>query len=432
MSLRRSALVAVSVAVAVASALGAEVAGAAPLPPSACDRADALLLAGEKERARGDYVALLRKDPTLQCAKSALKTINTPPVDKTGAEARKLCARGASYVSLDRDADALSAYKAALEKDPELQCAIDGIATAGPSWLGRALDKVANALPQYLLGLGLALAALFLVLLVGYSSRAYHLLVRAPIAGRILSPRLKLDALIDKSGKDVGDALDARVKERLTRMREDASRAKAPDYELDFGTPREDFAVRVGADSGLKSALDKASEATEKTKLIAALVNVIYAVLPIPRLTIGGVVEPPADDSPAATLRLEHDGGLAAAATVSGPKSADDDQIDAARYLALADPAAVWVQYAVARELQGGTALGPHAAESYVDVRDGLDQQLAGRYRQAREHYEHACALDDTNWSAQLNLAMTEARLNQDYGRAVAILDAGFEGIAAP
>jgi tetratricopeptide (TPR) repeat protein len=230
-----------TIAVVVSFAIGAP-APAQALPPEACAAPDALRAAGETERARKDYVALLRKDPALTCAQSGLSALNDPKPSTAGTEAQALCDRGSAYLALHRDADALKAFKAALEKDPKLPCASDGVDEAGPSLAGRTLDNIAAALPQYLLVAGLVVAAFFVLLLLGYSD-AYGRLVQLPLAGRILSPRLKLENLTDQSGKEVGDALDARIKERLTRMREEA--AGAPEFDLDFATTREDFAVRA-------------------------------------------------------------------------------------------------------------------------------------------------------------------------------------------
>jgi tetratricopeptide (TPR) repeat protein len=258
----------------------------------------------------------------------------------------------------------------------------------------------------------------------------YGWLVQRPLIGRILGPRLNLAALDDQSDKKVGPTLDAHIKENLVRAREDVDRANAPEYELDSGRPRDDFIVLVGGDTGLKSALDKASEATEKTKLIAAIVNVIYAVLPIRRVDVAGVVDLPGGDAASATLNLSRNGTLAASASVNAPAVPAGTELGVPDFLKLADPAAVWVQYEVLRALKGGgDPLPAHGAESYVYVRQGLERQFAGDQRRADELYETAVKLAPDNWAARLNQAMTEARQAGNLPAAVAMLARAFDGI---
>src|SRR4051812_25911747 len=201
------------------------------LPPDSCGVPDALRAAGESERARKDYVRLLRQDPTLQCAQSGLALINSPAPSNAGEEGQQLCDRGDSLRAVHRDADAVAAYKSALEKDPELPCAIEGLEKAGPSRAGRWVDNAIAALPQYAFVAAVLIGLFFLFLLTGYSNPMYGWLVRQPLIGRILGPRVNLAALDDQSSKKVGPTIDALIKEKLVRTREDVDRANAPDYE---------------------------------------------------------------------------------------------------------------------------------------------------------------------------------------------------------
>jgi tetratricopeptide (TPR) repeat protein len=394
--------------------------------PNPCAVPDALRDVGEEQRARKGYVVLLRRDPQLPCATNGLTEINT---DTTAQEVKALCDRGDAYRRLHRDDDALSSYKSALEKDATRDsCGETGIDELNsPSTAGRWFDWIAAALPQYLLACGLALAALFVFLLSGYFGPMHGLLVQRPLLGRILSPRLNLEPLSDQSDKKVGEAIEARIRERLTRMREEATRTQVP--ALDFGTPREDFADLVAGDNGLKSAVEKASEATgEHGKAVAAVLNLLYTLLPIRRLTIAGVVEPAVGPRASATLNLQNDGRLAAAASLVGPVSKTPHALEASDYLKLAGPAAVWVQYEVARTIRGSRDLGPDAAESYALVREGLDRQLEGNYPEALGLYDHALELDPTNWAAWVNRGMAEAFLGE-FDTSAQTLAAGFNAV---
>jgi tetratricopeptide (TPR) repeat protein len=411
-------VIAVASTLAPLSGTVAQAQGASP-----CAVPDALLEVGEKQRARKGYVVLLRRDPQLPCAMEGLRKINA---DTTTKEAQALCNRGAAYDRLHRTDDALDSYKSALEKDSSRDsCGEEGIDKLdSPSTLGRWFDAFAAALPQYLLAAGLALAALFILLLFGYSRRVFKCLVRWPILGRILSPRLNLESFTDKSDKHVGEAIEARIRERLTRMREEATRTHEP--ALDFGTPREDFADLVATHGGLDKALEKASEAAgEQGKAVAALLNLLYTLLPIRRLTIAGVVEPAVGPRASATLNLQRDGRLEAATSLEGPVSETPGTLHASDYLKLAGPAAVWVQYEVARAIRAGGEPGPDAAESYALVLEGLERQGEGRYAEALPLYERALELDRDNWAAWLNRGMAEAFVDGP-DRSARSLAAGF------
>jgi tetratricopeptide (TPR) repeat protein len=426
--------------------------------PDPCAAADALRKAGEVEQARKKYVSLLSRNPTTSCAIEGLEAINAPapkppscePGDekmeagdlegariayealgqdsKCGAagltavkEIQRLCDEGKAYESLHRDDDALSAFESALAKNPKAECARAGVEEATPGEFSRDLTLVSDAIPEALVILGILLVLLFLVLLLGYWEPTRHIPARLPIAGRILSPRLTLEPLNDEALGDnrVGLAIVTRIKERLQRFRQEALGTEVADYDLDLGSADEEFAEMVSSDAGLENALGKVRDLSQHTMVVAALVDLLYAMLPIRRLKISGVLDPPAPSGAAATLGLESGARLCAAVKLTGPQlGADPTPSD---YLRLADPAAVWTQYAVARAL-GGKHVDPDAAESYALVREGLDRHIEGNEPLARIAYEQALALNPRNWAALVNLAVTEARLAKDYVLAIDIL----------
>jgi tetratricopeptide (TPR) repeat protein len=414
-----------------AAALAAWQPSLAAAAPASCAVPKALQAAGETASARQEYIALLKKHPNLDCAVTGLASLRAPtptptPTPSAAVEAQRLCDRGAAYLALHRDADALAAYKAALEKDLTQACARKGVASAGPGWPRRTADTIRDAVPTFLIAAALVAALVlglfFVVLLLGYIKPIYGWLVQRRPFRSILSPRLTLEPLGDNSEQSVSATIDARIKERMARIPDEVRHADAMEFELDFGTPRESFSVAIGGNDGLKSALENASEAADQTRFIGALVNLLYVILPVRRLTVAGVVEAPAANSAAATLMLENNGTLVASHTICGTPDPDRTTPSRADYVALADPAAVWVQYEVARAVEGGNDLGVHDAESYSLVREGLALQFTGDPREAHRLYERAVELADTNWAAQLNLAMNEARVRGDYPRAVEIL----------
>jgi tetratricopeptide (TPR) repeat protein len=428
--------------------------------PNPCAVPDALLEVGEKEEARKEYVALVKADPTTRCAIAALKVLNAPvppsePMScreadeefdqgdldsardeyeqlpagtecaATGLaairEVDRLCKRGEGYLTLDREDDALASFKSALEKNPEADCATAGLEDVRPS----LLDRISAALPDVLWAVGLIVLLVFVVLLTGYFNPMYRFLSTVPVLRHLLRPRLSLQTLDDSAlGFKVGAPLTARIKERLRRFRAEALGAETPgtvgtDYDLDFGGVDEEFADLVSGSSSLQNSLGKLSGLSEHTKLVGGLVDLVYALLPIKRLSISGVCDPAAASGASASLTLERDARLLAAVTLTGPPLPKAPT--APDYLALADPAAVWAQYVVARSLTRDD-VRPEEAESYALLREGLGYQLAGDDIQARIAYREAIELNAQNWAARVNLAVTEARLAKRFETAVQII----------
>jgi len=419
---------------------------------------DALRNAGEKSAARGLYITLLKRNPKLGCARRALATLNAPPPkpescssadsrfdrgDLGGAraayeavgssiscastglaairEVERLCAKGSADRRLDRNDDALAAYKSALDKNPRAACALAGVRSAGPDWISSWSSWVVNRLPEVLTVLGALLLVLFLVLLLGYFDRVHRVFSSVPMVGRLLGARLSLEPLeAEAVDSKIGASMTARIKERMQSLREEALRDGSPDYDLDLGTAGEEFAELVSKNAGgLGDALGKVRDLSPQTKVIGALLDLLYFALPIRRLTVTGTLDAPASAGPAATLSLEEGGKLSSAVTLQVPAQADPPL--ASEYVRLCQPAAVWVQYEVARVLSGGV-VQPNAAESYALVREGLDRQLEGDDLEARRAYERALALNPRNWAARVNLAVVEARLARDFASAIAIL----------
>lgn len=343
-----------------------------------------------------------------------------------------LCTRAATLRAAGEESDAVSVYKSALEKSPASPCATKGLKDGPPATFASVLDDIVELLPQLLLAAALVLLALFCVLLLGHVGLLHRKLVRIPGLGRMLSPRLTLAALGDATGQSVGATVDARMKMHLAESRRLALLREAPAYEMDRSTPAEDFADLIAGDSGLKSALEKASESSDQLKIVAALLTLMYTLLPTQRLTVTGILEPVTGPCATATLNLDEGGRPVAAATLRGSTPEPARALAAGDFVDLAAPAAIWVQYEVARAIRGDIDRGPDAAISYALVREGLEKQRAGDAAGARHKFSQARELDGRNWAAGLNLAMTEARLARNYDRAIEILDSAFQEIQHP
>jgi tetratricopeptide (TPR) repeat protein len=390
------------------------------------------------------YIKELEVHPSSACAAMGIGAVNArlkqSRKSSSEEEAQMLCSRASTYRGAHRSSDAVDSYKAALEKNPTKgSCGALGLREMGAGWLSRTSEAVANALPSVLIGLGLLLLVSLLVLMTGYIKW---------IGGRfkgiwgiryILRGRLSLadcdDSALNGEMK-IGKALTAGIRERLQRFREEALDPNGMAYELDFGTGSEDLADIVSDSGQLSSALAKLGEASEHTKVIAAVVGGLIAALPIKRLAVSGVLEPAVATeqtvgrrySTAAKLFIERGSKLVAASSLTGrilethPAASD--------YVELSGPASVWVQYEVARELSD-TEVPYAAAESYALVREGLDYHYAEHYDQAEDAFESALQLDPRNWAAHLNLAMTKARSVQKYAQARVILSRALAEIRA-
>jgi tetratricopeptide (TPR) repeat protein len=402
---------------------------AGPASTFKCLTADYYFNSGWTTAAREAYVHV---GEDAECAKAGLREVIA--LDRA-------CDLGHADLDAHRYDDALTAYKSALADAPRARCAITGVANAEPDGFARALTWLSNAVPRIpavLAGLGLLVLAVFLllVLLGTLSFRGRRLPLENWFGLRtLLRPRVTLASIADdgvewsESGVKwkVGPSMTAQIKERLQRFREEALSDQSPDAELDFGSTDESIADLVSSTSGLKTALDTVSELGESTKLVTALLNLVYAALPIKRLTVSGVLDPPIASCASTTLSIESGAQLEAAVTLKRPL-AKAPAVTSSDYIQLVDQAAVWVQFEVTRALTGGS-VRPEQPESYALVREGLDRHFNRDGVGARVAFEEALSLDSRNWSAAIDLAVTEARLAYDYERAVQVLERALEDI---
>ncbi len=421
-----------------------------------CAFPDALLEAGEKDAARKAYIAILKRDPQSSCASEGLAKANLPASTPTtpapsptpyqcaaadddlaagrlkdaregyrslgsaecakeglttAQSVRRLCDQGKALEELDRRGDALTAFKSALEKSPKAECAVSGVARLGDSWFTRVTD----AIPDFVEGIGLTLAAilllLFLILLTGYIPLVRRIPAAIPGVGKILAPRLEFKP-VDEGAIDwkVGASITARMKDKLQRFRDEATGGDDLAHDLDFGSPDEEFAKIISDDPILEKTLKKLSELSDHTKQVAALLDLLYGLLPIRKLVITAALDPPETTRVSGTFALETGDRYSTSASLAVPVGGGQpSRLD---YVALAEPAAVWAQFSVARVL-ARKRVDPEEAESYALVRRGLDHHLNGDYELALKAYSRAILLNPRNWAARVNVVVTKARLQE-------------------
>ena len=340
--------------------------------PVSCSKANALLRVGEDAAARKAYIAVLEEEPSSACARKGFEKLKASNPRSAAAD----CARGDAYWRADREEDAVKAFEAALEKNPQSPCAKKGLDEISDSTsFERHKEDIVNWAITALEVLGLLILVLFAYLLLGYVPILRVAVRHTPYVGKWIGPRLSIEGFDDEAveGKP-GAPIAARIKERMHRMREEAVTEDGAIYGIDASLPREDFADFVSENGNLKNALEKASDISDQTKTVAALLYLAYVLLPIKRISVTATMEPPASKGAAATMIIEQSGRLEAATTVQGPPLATGEP-GASDYSLLADPAAVWVQYEVARVLAKQKNENPAKAKAYALVREGLDYQ---------------------------------------------------------
>jgi tetratricopeptide (TPR) repeat protein len=393
-----------------------------------CALGDALAKARETKQAKKAYVEVLKQDPSSACAAKGLAGLNPAPEPKEPDV--DYCAVGKAYEKAHRDSDAIDAYKKALEKNPASECASEGLEEAGPNRWTRGSEEITGSIPTFLVYAGIGLLLYYLALFLCHIAPLKRFLIRrAGIVGRhvkqVLRPRLTFTDFVDGAVEGAGAPLTARVKERLGRMREEAAR-RPREYDLDFGTPADDFADQVAESKSLQTALESAGEVSEQTKLVTALLKVLSTFLPIRRFAVSGTLEPAAKSGAALNVTLEEEGRWQASTHLQGPASREDPT--AADFMTLAEPAAVWVQFGVASALNG-EEWSEAKAESQALLREGLDQYRRQEPQAARKSFEKAIRRDHTNWGAYVGLAVAEARLEGNFEASIKKILEGLEGM---
>jgi tetratricopeptide (TPR) repeat protein len=416
-----------------------------------CSQAAALLAAGETTEARVSYLSVLKRNPASQCASAGLRRLHVAVLSECTladqqfeaghlAEARKLydhlgvsskcgatgaarartvlrrCAQGDAERDLDRSTEARKAYTSALASAPRAPCAVNGLRVLPDhNRFVSTVSAVVVALPIVAELVGLMALLVLLLLLLAYLSPVRKLYMRTPWLSSWIGPRLGFDGFDDSAlgdGEKWGKPLQARVQQELQALQERVVREQQPGYSLDGGSPLEEVVDIVSAKGGLKAALDNASQINEQTKILAAILDLLYAVLPIRRFNISGVIEPMVQNHAPATVSLESNGHLSAATRLSQPVVNGAAKYE--DYEALAGAAAVWIQFELARALRDGT-FSANEAESFAFVRQAVEvtHRVEPDYAQARVLYQRAIEVDPDNWLARVNLAAMEAMLGR-------------------
>jgi tetratricopeptide (TPR) repeat protein len=375
---------------------------------SGCAAADAALQRADLGKARQDYLDVLASEPSSRCALDGLNEVTAA----TRGEER-LCAEGKAFAEAGKSEESRQAYAAALRLNLESECASKGLAP--PSKDKEKFEEWVDLIPKALLALGGILAAGLLALAVLYLLW---------VTGRhLLRPSLRIDPFLDDGIEPkVGAAVAAMVGTRLHELSSDKGKPE-DGYQLDLvGADIELFA----ADKGLSSAVEGFAEVPH-LQVLVALLSSAERLVGWRSFVASGDLAPAGEGGDGIALALHRKNSLHARRTLwatpapSAPEG-NEEQPNPAGFYELVVPAAAWVQYEVAAQLDSRVRLLTANADSWSHLGRALDLQRQGQVLEALDAYADALALDPDNVGALANLGVLIARQFGLYREATLLL----------
>ncbi len=358
-----------------------------------------MLQDGRPDEAQASFADVLVADPGSDCAPEGL-------ADVRRSERREAahCGAGDTMKEAGDEEGARRAYEQAVHEDARSACGTAGLAAldgdgVSPGDVVDFMPRLGEAITACLLVLagGLALWGIGIVGLTWWRGRKASLVLR-PFGDGAQEPA-------------VGAAVTALVEHRLTEIGRRA--------ELNDLGPSLDLIV---ADVELLDADDDLGEAfagiaaIPNMELMAGLAALLARVGERKRRIVIGDVLPPGPDGAGLTLAVRSRGRSVSretlwAATLGG---AEDPSSVPAAYYRLAQPAASWVQYAVACDLRPEVQVITGDAESFALYGAALRDHRGLRLHAAMALYRGALELDGDNVGALVNLARLSAWLEDD------------------
>ncbi len=226
----------------------------------------------------------------------------------------------------------------------------------------------------------------------------------------------------------VGAAVSALVEEQLLRLARAERRAR-DGYDIDLVVAHVEL---LSEETNLAQAVEGIAEVPQ-LKLLVAVLSFVDSLIAKRRLAAGGELLPAGAEGSGVALALYRrkrlrargalwstsaGGSLAPAplgAAAGLPAGGAPPPPDPSPYYELAVPAAWWVQYEAARDLDARVGLITSSAESFALLSSGLELHRAGSLDLAAEAYAQALEVDPDNVAALFNLALVLARLTGFY-----------------
>lgn len=409
-----------------------------------CGVADSLRLARALGHAQAGYVELLKYDPALSCARAGVEA-----VARERAQAAEWLERGLALEHAGLREEARSAFiQAAMiapGEEPVTRVLQRVLAPTSDTVVTREADPYASV--RTLAGAGLhadALAALRKVAgehphepvpeelhyLTGHNVPGWSalgrtdtrlvlgfLLLAAALAWRRwgTKPHLTIEELGGSaSGASTGKGFASMVEDRLRALTDGAA---GGNVHLVTG-PIETVPVPATVQTAIPPTVS----------WITALPALASWLLPRRVLTLSGHLHWTAEQGAGITLALKERGRIIASVTTwereYGPVRATSGAADPSAYHSLAEPAAIWILFALAT-YRGDTRfslLGTRRWRSYALFRAGVRLETAGSDALARQRYHAALRFDPEIRGVRVNLA-TILSEHGDNERALPLLE---------
>jgi tetratricopeptide (TPR) repeat protein len=388
-------------------------AGSAP-SPALCATSDSALQRGQLEKARDAYMDVLAGDAQAECAIEGLREVT----QAVRAEER-LCEEGAKLAKggEEQQAEARQRYAGAMQKNAQSSCAAKGLGLVGEddpdkkNKLAQAEEDVGNFFSIA------AKALIALLVAVGIIALLWSLWKRWR------NPSLAVEAFADGAvDAKVGSAVAALTEKRLIELSRRGRNRSGP-YQLDVAVADVEL---VAESESLATAMGGLAEESQ-FKLAAAILGLVDRYVGT-HLVAQGELTPKGDDGRGLLVALKSQGnGLRASGALWNPKRvqvpADGKDVDPSPYYELAEEAAAWIQFEVARCLDGHVGLITTNGKSFTALVQGIEMERADRPEAAAEYYALALSFDRENVAALFNLSGIVARLWGRFDIAISLLD---------
>jgi hypothetical protein len=225
-------------------------------------------------------------------------------------------------------------------------------------------------------------------------------------------------------GQKVGAGLAGLIEQRLTDLAGRGQRRRG-DYNLDAVASDVEL---LSEDNNLADAVGKIADLPQMQLLVAVL-GFIDLFARKTRLSVAGELLPPGSNGPGVTVALYVSGGIRARSALwqkqvgawTDTRDADDAEGVEIYYL-LAAPAASWVQYEAARELDDSVERITTSAESFALVTAGLELHRDRKLLEAARKYLRALDYDAGNVAARVNLAKLGGPRRREYVTSIPLL----------
>jgi tetratricopeptide (TPR) repeat protein len=390
--------------------------------PFSCDVADAFAEVGRTEAAIRAYESVLRRDPESDCARDGIaevtSTTTTKPADQVAAEA---CAAAERLIEADADDAARTLLQDTL-KASDAECATDLLDELNDD---SALDTVEGAVESgtswlavagTILGWLLAagaIIALFAILLSGRARDWTRVWLQ-----RRMGQQLVFGPFVDSDGAKTGAPIEAMV--------------EAHHHWLSGADPAGGRIDVVDAHSELSTVGDDLAELAPQLASAGAVMRLVERWVRPHRWTISGqVLAADTATGPGLAVRFSESGRLAHGTVFRHAREQPDGDATEPHYLRLALPAAAWTAHHLAAKRDVDTTSKTASATSYAWLVAAADAHLHGDLPNAIDYYERAVEEDDGHMRARVGRALATAQWTDSRAHELFVLETTLREVEA-